>query len=107
MPLFPARSTVSPRSRLNWQSAFGAPIKEVGYVPNTQARALVSGRSRILGLVVSEITNPFFPELVQEFENLAVEQGYEVFIGSTNYEPSAPNRSSAACCSAASTAWPS
>ncbi len=61
-------------------------IKEVGYVPNTQARALVSGRSRILGLVVSEITNPFFPELVQEFENLAVEQGYEVFIGSTNYE---------------------
>ena len=61
-------------------------IKEVGYVPNTQARALVSGRSHMLGLVVSEITNPFFPELVQEFENLAVEQGYEVFIGSTNYE---------------------
>jgi LacI family transcriptional regulator len=62
-------------------------IEEVGYVPNTQARALVSGRSRILGLIVSEITNPFFPELVQEFENLAVAQGYEVFIGSTNYEP--------------------
>jgi len=31
--------------------------------------------------------NPFFPELVQEFENLAVAQGYEVLIGSTNYEP--------------------
>lgn len=63
-----------------------AAVTEVGYVPNTQARALVSGRSRMLGLVVSEITNPFFPELVQEFENLAVEQGYEVFIGSTNYQ---------------------
>jgi LacI family transcriptional regulator len=62
-------------------------IEEVGYVPNTQARALVSGRSRMLGLIVSEITNPFFPELVQEFENLAVAQGYEVLIGSTNYEP--------------------
>ena len=62
-------------------------IKEVGYLPNTQARALVSGRSRMLGLIVSEITNPFFPELVQEFENLAVAQGYEVLIGSTNYEP--------------------
>lgn len=61
-------------------------VREVGYVPNTQARALVSGRSHLLGLVVSEITNPFFPELVQEFENLAVEQGYEVFIGSTNYD---------------------
>jgi LacI family transcriptional regulator len=41
----------------------------------------------MLGLIVSEITNPFFPELVQEFENLAVAQGYEVLIGSTNYEP--------------------
>jgi LacI family transcriptional regulator len=61
-------------------------VDEVGYLPNTQARALVSGRSRMLGLVVSEITNPFFPELVQEFENLAVSQGYEVMIGSTNYE---------------------
>ena len=62
-------------------------INEVGYLPNTQARALVSGRSRMLGLIVSEITNPFFPELVQEFENLAVAQGYEVLIGSTNYSP--------------------
>ena len=62
-------------------------INEVGYLPNTQARALVSGRSHMLGLIVSEITNPFFPELVQEFENLAVAQGYEVLIGSTNYEP--------------------
>ena len=62
-------------------------INEVGYLPNTQARALVSGRSHMLGLIVSEITNPFFPELVQEFENLAVTQGYEVLIGSTNYSP--------------------
>ena len=36
-------------------------IEEVGYLPNTQARALVSGRSRMLGLIVSEITNPFLP----------------------------------------------
>ncbi len=62
-------------------------IEEVGYLPNTQARARVSGRSHMLGLIVSEITNPFFPELVQEFENLAVAQGYEVLIGSTNYSP--------------------
>ncbi len=62
-------------------------VDEVGYVPNSQAQALVSGRSRILGLIVSEITNPFFPELVQEFENLGVAQGYEVMIGSTNYDP--------------------
>jgi len=76
-------STVDPQlAKRVWKA-----VDEVGYVPNTQARTLVSGRSRILGLIVSEITNPFFPELVQEFENLAVAQGYEVMIGSTNYDP--------------------
>jgi LacI family transcriptional regulator len=76
-------ATVNPDlARRVWQA-----VEEVGYLPNTQARALVSGRSHMLGLIVSEITNPFFPELVQEFENLAVAQGYEVLIGSTNYEP--------------------
>ena len=74
--------TVDPElARRVWKA-----IDEVGYLPNTQARALVSGRSHLLGLIVSEITNPFFPELVQEFENLATAQGYEVLIGSTNYD---------------------
>jgi DNA-binding LacI/PurR family transcriptional regulator len=62
-------------------------IDEVGYVPNTQARALVSGRSRILGLIVSDITNPFFPELIQGFEQVAVRSGFEVLLGSTSYDP--------------------
>lgn len=62
-------------------------IRELNYFPNTQARALVSGRSGLLGLIVSEITNPFFPELIQGFEDVAVEHGYEILIGSTNYEP--------------------
>lgn len=62
-------------------------IKELNYLPNTQARSLVSGRSRLLGLIVSEITNPFFPELIQGFEDVAVEHGYEILIGSTNYDP--------------------
>jgi LacI family transcriptional regulator len=76
-------ATVDPElARRVWKA-----VEEVGYLPNTQARALVSGRSRMLGLIVSEITNPFFPELVQEFESLAVAQGYEVLIGSTNYDP--------------------
>lgn len=62
-------------------------IQELDYFPNTQARALVSGRSRILGLIVSEITNPFFPELIQGFEDIAVEHGYEILVSSTNYDP--------------------
>src|SRR3984957_792675 len=61
-------------------------VAELGYFPNTQARALVSGKSKLLGLIFSEITNPFFPELIQEFEQVAVENGYEILIGSTSYE---------------------
>lgn len=60
---------------------------ELGYYPNTQARALVLGRSRIFGLIVSEITNPFFPEIVQTFENLAVENNYEILLTSTVHDP--------------------
>lgn len=57
------------------------------YFPNSQARALVSGRSKTLGLIVSEITNPFFPELIEGFEEIAVQHGYEIWMGSTNYDP--------------------
>jgi len=62
-------------------------VDELGYYPNIQARALVLGRSRIFGLIVSEITNPFFPEIVQTFENLAVENNYEILLTSTVHDP--------------------
>src|SRR5712672_1505284 len=61
-------------------------IDQLDYFPNTQARALVSGRSKIFGLIVSEITNPFFPELIQGFEDIAVEHGYEILVSSTNHD---------------------
>jgi LacI family transcriptional regulator len=62
-------------------------VDELGYYPNTQARALVSGKSRIFGLIVSEITNPFFPEIVQTFEDLAVQHNYEILLTSTVHDP--------------------
>jgi LacI family transcriptional regulator len=62
-------------------------ITELGYYPNRQARTLVSGKSHTFGLIVSEITNPFFPEIVQTFENLAVEQNYEILLTSTIHDP--------------------
>src|ERR1700756_4160316 len=62
-------------------------VNELGYYPNTQARALVSGRSRIFGLIVSEITNPFFPEIVQVFETIAVQHDYEILLTSTVHDP--------------------
>jgi len=62
-------------------------IEKLGYYPNTQARALVSGKSRIFGLVISEITNPFFPEIVQMFEQIAVQNDYEILLTSTGNDP--------------------
>ncbi len=75
--------TVNPRiAKRVWEV-----IDELDYFPNTQARALVSGRSKLFGLIVSEITNPFFPELIQGFEDIAVEHGYEILVSSTNHDP--------------------
>jgi LacI family transcriptional regulator len=63
-------------------------IEELKYFPNTQARSLVSGRSRMVGLIVSDITNPFFPELVKGFEDAASQKGYEVLLSNTEYDSS-------------------
>src|SRR6201984_1858564 len=62
-------------------------VEELGYYPNTQARGLVSGKTRIFGLIVSEITNPFFPEIVQSFEHIAVQHNYEILLTSTVHDP--------------------
>jgi LacI family transcriptional regulator len=63
-------------------------VAEMHYYPNSHARALVSGRSRLLGLIVSDITNPFFSELIRSFESLAALQQYDLLITSTDYETS-------------------
>ncbi len=60
-------------------------IEKLEFYPNTHARTLGSGKSRIYGLIISDITNPFFPELVRSFEEIAVEHGQEVIVANTNY----------------------
>ncbi len=62
-------------------------IEELKFYPNTWARALGSGRSSLYGLIISDITNPFFPELVKSFEDIAVQFGQEVLVANTNYDP--------------------
>lgn len=69
-------------SKRVWQA-----IEQLNYFPNTHARSLVSGRSRILGIIVENITNPFFPELIQNFEEIAVANGYEILVSSSNSDP--------------------
>jgi LacI family transcriptional regulator len=62
-------------------------IENVGYTPNIHARSLASGRSRTLGLIISDITNPFFPDLVKSVQERALELSYDVIVLNTNYEP--------------------
>lgn len=61
-------------------------IDDLHYVPNTSARTLRVGRSKLLGLIVSDINNPFFPELIDAFEARARESGIDVVFTHTNYE---------------------
>jgi LacI family transcriptional regulator len=62
-------------------------IETLNYFPNSHARTLVSGRSRLFGIIVENITNPFFPELIQSFEEVAVAHGYEILVSSSNSDP--------------------
>lgn len=62
-------------------------IKSLHFYPDTNARALGSGRSSLYGLIISDITNPFFPELIKAFEDIAVIHNQEVLIANTNYDP--------------------
>jgi LacI family transcriptional regulator len=59
----------------------------MNYVPNTNARSLRVGCTRLFGLIVSDVNNPFFPELIDAFEALASAQGIEVIFTHTNYDP--------------------
>ncbi len=63
-----------------------AAVEETGYLPDVAASALSSGRSRLFGVIISNLTNPFFPELLQSFEERAVSLGYEVLVASTAYD---------------------
>ncbi|WP_238928785.1 LacI family DNA-binding transcriptional regulator [Alexandriicola marinus] len=53
---------------------------ELGYRPNVLARAMVSGKSRMIGLVVAYLENYFYPEVVEKLSKALQEQGYHVLI---------------------------
>jgi LacI family transcriptional regulator len=59
-------------------------IKELGFVPNGFARNLRSGNSRTLGLVVPDVSNPFFTEVARGVEDAASKRDYAVFLCNTD-----------------------
>jgi LacI family transcriptional regulator len=58
--------------------------KKLNYQPNLIARGLKSGRTKTLGLIVADISNPFFAMLARIIENEAAGRGYTVIIGSSD-----------------------
>ncbi len=61
-----------------------AAVAAVGYAPNGIAQSLRQGRSRLIGLVVSEIANPFFASLTREISFAAQKGGYSVIVCDTD-----------------------
>lgn len=55
-------------------------VKEMGYRPNRMAQAMNTSRSHMIGLVVPDITNPFFPEVVRAVQDAAMANGYTPLI---------------------------
>jgi DNA-binding LacI/PurR family transcriptional regulator len=62
-------------------------VKRLGYVPNAHARHLASHTGRTLGIIVSDIENPFFPEVIKGFETRARQLGYDAILSDTSYDP--------------------
>lgn len=54
--------------------------QELGYRPNSLARAMVSGKSRIIGLVVAYLENYFYPEALEKLSNNLQAEGYHVMV---------------------------
>ncbi|MGC8550146.1 MAG: LacI family DNA-binding transcriptional regulator [Acidobacteriaceae bacterium] len=76
----------SPKVREETAQRVRRVIDELNYVPNTSARNLRIGRSELYGLIVSDIKNPFFPDLIDHFEALAASRGIDVVFTHTNYD---------------------
>ena len=69
--------TVTPVTRERVELA----VRELGYVPNAIAGSLRSRRSKTVGLIIPDVTNPFFSELALHVERSAAAAGYYVILG--------------------------
>lgn len=64
-----------------------AAIQELGYSQNQAARNLARGRSSLLGLLISDVRNPFFPEITAAFQDQALAHSMDALVLNTNYDP--------------------
>ncbi|MFI1016172.1 LacI family DNA-binding transcriptional regulator [Streptomyces sp. NPDC020965] len=75
--------SVSPTAR----ARVGAAVEALGYRPNAVARSLRTDQTRTLGLVISDVLNPYFTALARAVEEEARASGYSVIIGNADEQP--------------------
>lgn len=78
-----ANARVSPETRARVLEA----ARELGYVPNVVARSLVRSRSYAIGVIVPDLRNPFFADVVSGAERVVSEAGYAVLLCETREIP--------------------
>jgi LacI family transcriptional regulator len=76
-------SYVSP----NLKSRVSRAIQELGYQPNLLARSLAIQQSHMLGMIVPDIANPFWPEVVRGAEDRAHAAGYTLLLSNSDDDP--------------------
>jgi LacI family fructose operon transcriptional repressor len=64
-----------------------AVVKELNYRPNRVARSLRAQKSNVIGLIVSDIQNPFFTLISRAVEDAAYEQGMSIYLCNTDEDP--------------------
>jgi LacI family transcriptional regulator len=62
-------------------------IDELKFIPNGSATTLKYGRSNTYGLIIPDITNPFFPEFIRSFESILAETNYNMLVATTESQP--------------------
>jgi LacI family transcriptional regulator len=62
-------------------------VRELRYSQNQAARNLARGRSSLLGLIISDLPSPFFPEITSAFQEHALRHNLDAVVLNTNYDP--------------------
>lgn len=73
---------VAPATKVKIEEA----LREMNFHRDSHARRLARGHSNFLGLIISDIENPFYPGLIKAFETAALAKGFEVLLCTTNYD---------------------
>lgn len=61
-------------------------IEELGYRPSSIARSMVSKRTKTIGLLISDVGNPYYPDVILGVEEVALSNDYSIFLCNTSYD---------------------